>query len=179
MSVIDYANPKEYVIGGITVSGTKYLDKKVLILLSGLTVGDKIQVPGEKISKAIESLWKQKLFSDIKISATKIQGNNIFLNLNLLERPRLSKFSFSGVKKSEANDLREKIKLIKGKVITDNLIITATYSIKDYFIDKGYLNTEVKLVQEEDVTQNNSVILRIEVNKNNKINKVKHLATST
>jgi len=169
LSVIDYANPKDYVIGGITVSGTKYLDKKVLILLSGLTVGDKIQVPGEKISKAIESLWKQKLFSDIKISATKIQGNNIFLNLNLQERPRLSKFSFSGVKKSEANDLREKIKLIKGKVITDNLIITATHSIKDYFIDKGYLNTEVKIVQEEDATQNNSVILRIDVNKNNKI----------
>ena len=73
LSAINYANPKEYVIGGITVSGTKYLDKKVLILLSGLTVGDKIQVPGEKISKAIESLWKQKLFSDIKVSATKIQ----------------------------------------------------------------------------------------------------------
>ncbi|MFH1319787.1 MAG: outer membrane protein assembly factor BamA [Bacteroidota bacterium] len=168
-SSIDYSNPKEYEIGGITVTGTKYLDKKVLIMLSGLSVGDRIQVPGEKISKAIEKLWKQGLFSDIQISATKIQGNNIFLNFHLLERPRLSKFSFSGVKKSQADDLREKIKLIKGKVITDNMIITTTNSVMDYFIDKGYMNVQVELGQEEDSTLHNSMILQINVNKNKKV----------
>ena len=86
-----------------------------------------------------------------------------------MERPRLSKFSFSGVKKSEADDLREKIKLIKGKVITDHLIITTVNSTKNYFTEKGYMNTEVNLTQEEDTTLNNSIILKINVNKNKRI----------
>ncbi|HIA35883.1 MAG TPA: outer membrane protein assembly factor BamA, partial [Flavobacteriales bacterium] len=87
---LDYANPKEYKVAGITISGIKYLDKKVLIMLSGISVGDKISLPGEKTGDAIKKLWKQGLFSDVKISITKIQGDNIFLNFYLQERPRLS-----------------------------------------------------------------------------------------
>ena len=80
LSAIEYSNPSEYIIGGITISGTKYLDHSTLINISGLAVGEKIVVPGENISSAIKKLWKQGLFSDIKVSATKIQGNSIFLD---------------------------------------------------------------------------------------------------
>ena len=80
LSVIEYNNPSEYIIGGITISGTKYLDHNTLINISGLKVGEKIIVPGENISSAIKKLWKQGLFADIKVSATKIQGNSIFLD---------------------------------------------------------------------------------------------------
>jgi len=166
---LDYTNPKEYTVAGITVSGIKFLDKKVLIMLSGITIGDKISLPGEKTGDAIKKLWKQGLFSDIKITVTKIQGDNIFLNYYLQERPRLSKFSFSGVKKSEADDLRDKIKLIKGKVVTDNLLITTKKKIKDYFTAKKYINAEVILSQEPDTTLRNSVILKITVDKKEKI----------
>ncbi len=108
LSVIGYSNPSEYIIGGITVSGTKYLDHKTLISISGLEVGNKIIVPGEDLSTAIKKLWKQGLFSDIKVSATKIQGNSIFLDFHLQEHSRLSKFKFvCKVKKSDITSIKE------------------------------------------------------------------------
>lgn len=131
LSEIDYSSPKEYIIGGVTVSGVQYLDHNVLIMLSGLQVADRIEVPGDKIRKAIEKLWSQGLFEDVRISATSIKDDLIFLDIHLEERPRLSKFSFKGVRKSEADDLREKIKLVKGDVVTDNVIIRTTNIIKN------------------------------------------------
>ena len=107
----DYANPKKYEIGGITVSGAQYLDNNILITLSGLSVGDKLEVPGDKITKAIQNLWKQGLFENINISTTKIQGETIFLNIYLEEKPRLSKFNITGLTKSEASTLRGKDKI--------------------------------------------------------------------
>src|ERR1039457_6348235 len=92
---LDYAAPKEYTIGGITVSGVKYLDNNVLEMLSGLTIGDKIRIPGDKISEAVKKLWDQGLFEDVQVSISRVQDNNIFLNIALKERPRLSKFSFT------------------------------------------------------------------------------------
>jgi outer membrane protein insertion porin family len=167
--LLDYSNPREFEIGGVTVSGIKHLDEKVLATLSGLTVGDKIRVPGDKISKAIENLWKQGLLSDIKIVATRIQGNKIFLELRLQERPRLSRFSFTGVKKSEADKLREEIKLVSGKIITENLIQTTTNQVKKYFVDKGFLNADVNIEVKDEANIANSQLLVINVDKKNKV----------
>lgn len=169
LSSIDYSSPKEYEIGGITVSGIKYLDQNALIHLSGLKVGDVVFLPGEDITKAIEKLWNQGLFSDAKISVSKIIGDKIFLDIYLQERPRLAKFSFTGVKKSEADDIREKIKLVKGVQITDNIITNTQNSIEEFFVDKGYYRAEVNISQKEDTTLQNSVILIITVKKKNKI----------
>jgi len=169
LSEIDYSNPIDYEIGGITVSGVQFLDNNALISLSGLTVGDKIKVPGEKITKALESLWKQGLFGDIKITATKIQGNLIFLDIYLQEKPRLSKFSFDGVKKSEADKIRDEIKITRGDVITDNVIITIKNKIKKYFVDKGYMFIDVDVIQKPDTTAANSVSLNINIKKNSKV----------
>ena len=91
---VNYMKPKEYEIGGITISGIKYLDADVLINLSGLKVGDVISVPGEETTDAIRKLWKQGLFSDIKITLVKVVDNLAFIDIFLQERPRLSKFSF-------------------------------------------------------------------------------------
>ena len=126
INVLDYDSPHEYEIGGVTVSGVQFLDEGVLLTLTGLAVGDKIKVPGEKISQAIENLWKQGLLTDIKVRAIKIVDNKIFLDFQLQERPRLSKFSFEGIKKNDADKLREKIQLVKGKVLTENLIQTTS-----------------------------------------------------
>jgi len=104
LSVIEYNNPSEYIIGGITISGTKYLDHNTLINISGLKVGEKIIVPGENISSAIKKLWKQGLFADIKVSATKIQGNSIFLDFYVEEHPRLSKFDSKYCKQQQAKN---------------------------------------------------------------------------
>ena len=163
LSGINYEKPQEFEIGGITISGIKYLDHEVLIHLTGLSVGDVIMVPGEKLTKAINKLWNQGLFSDIKLKATKITGNTIFLDFELVERPRLSKFKFSGIKKHEADDLRDLIKLVKGNQITDNIINNTENTILDYFIDKGFLNSEVNITQVDDTSLVNNVILHIDI----------------
>ena len=169
LSEIDYANPKDFEIGGITISGAQFLDNSALISLTGIAVGDKIKVPGEKITKAIENLWKQGLFEDVKISATKVQGNLIFLDIYLLEKPRLSKFSFLGVKKSEADKLRDEIKITRGDIVTDNVIVTIKNKIKKYFTDKGFMFINVDVIQKADSSASNSVNLTIDIKKNAKV----------
>ncbi len=169
LSEIDYSTPKEYEIGGITVTGVQFLDNNMLILISGLSVGDKITIPGDKISGAIDKLWEQGLFENVKISATKIQGRTIFLDIFLQERPRLSKFKFTGIRKGEADNVREEIKLTSGDVITENVITRATNSIVGYFTKKGYLNTTVQIKQVSDTAVSNSVLLLIDVKKNKRV----------
>ena len=166
----DYNKPKDYVVGGIVISGTKFLDENVLISLSGISVGDTIAVPGEKISKAIDNLWKQGLFSDVKIVAQKIVDDKIFLQYQLSEKPRLSKFSFKGdVKKGEADKIREKIRLERDKVITDYLIANTKNVVTDFYVDKGYLDATVSVTQEKDTVYQNKNIVYITVDKKEKV----------
>jgi outer membrane protein insertion porin family len=166
---VDYSAPKEFIIGGITVSGVKYLDNNVLIMLSGLTVGDRIKIPGDKISEAVRKLWDQGLFEDVQISVSRVQDNNVFLNISLKERPRLSRFSFNGIKKSDADNIREKIKIVAGDYITDNLIIKLKNTITKYYTDKGYLNVEINVIEQKDSATANQESLLIDINRNGRI----------
>jgi len=167
---IDFSNPKEYELGGITVSGVQFLDESVLITLTGLNIGDRYKVPGDEIAKAIENLWKQGLLADVKVVATKITGDKIFLNFNLTERPRLSKFAFSGISKNEAEKLREKIQLAKGKVITENLVYLTRNQVRDYYVEKGYLFIEVNIKTERDsIAGPNQELMRIDVGNRRKV----------
>lgn len=168
---IDYSQPKEYTIGGIDISGTKTLDKNVIRFTSGLYEGQKIKIPGDDISEAIKKLWKQGFFDDIKINITNVIGNDVFLGIELQEKPRLSKFSFRGaVKKGEADDLREKIRLIKGKIVTDYLLGSVKNTIKEYYLDKGFYNVKVEIVTEEEKSNKlNNVVVFIIVDKGKKV----------
>jgi len=166
---VDYAIPHTYELGGITISGLKYLDENILINITGLQVGDTISVPGEKITSTLKKLWEQGLFSEIKISITKILNNTVFLDIYLQERPRLSKFSFTGISKGDADDLRDKIKLIKGNQITENTLLNAKNTIRSFFVDKGYYNVDVNISQKDDSTIANHIILFFDINKNEKV----------
>ncbi|MDP4280546.1 MAG: POTRA domain-containing protein [Bacteroidota bacterium] len=166
---VDYNNPKDYIIGGITVSGTKYLDNNVLIMLSGLSIGDKVKIPSDKFTTAIRKLWEQGLFEDIQVSVTNIVDNQIFLNIYFKERPRLSYFSFSGVKKSEADDLREKIHIVRGDYVTENLIIKTRDIVRKYYTDKGFLDAQVNILQKGDTAGSNNIGLMIAVNKGQRV----------
>ncbi len=164
-----YASPGKYTIADIEVSGIRYLDKTVLIQLSGLRVGQTIQVPGDEITNAIKKLWQQGLFSDVRITASKVVGDDIWLDIYLQERPRLSDVNFFGVSKSEKDDITEKVLLLKGSQVTDNQVNNAERTIKNIFLAKGFLNTTVNVVQRDDTTQNNSIILDIYVDKQEKV----------
>ncbi|MEK6616174.1 MAG: POTRA domain-containing protein, partial [Bacteroidota bacterium] len=166
---LDYAKPVEYEIAGVLISGAGSLDNSVLLSLAGLYVGDKIKIPGDATSTAIKNLWKEGFFEDVKIVATKTQGKNIFLEIQVKERPRLSKFSFKGLKKGEIDDLKEKLNLNRGKVVTENLVVTTKNITLERMLDKGYMNATVIVAQEKDSVLANSVILYIHVNKGQKV----------
>ncbi|MCC7029163.1 MAG: outer membrane protein assembly factor [Chitinophagaceae bacterium] len=160
----------DYIIGGVKVSGSKYLDDELLISISGLAPGDKIKLPSDpKITKAIQNLWKQNLFSDIEINAERIDGDKIFLDIHITERPRLSKFNFKGIKDNEAKELKEKVNLIKARVVTEATKQSAKERIKKYFVEKGYTNISVQIIEKPDSALINTVILTFIVNKGQKV----------
>lgn len=169
LSEVDYSFPREYEIGGITVTGVQYVDPAVVVMLSGLNVGMTVKVPGDKITNAIKKLWEQGLFEDIQITYTQKVAGKIFLNIDMKERPRISKFSFKGFKKSEAEDVRKKINITRGDVATEHTYNKTERIIKNYFADKGYLNAEVKIASVPDTTMNNYVSLIISVDKKHKV----------
>ena len=166
---ISYERPVEYEIGGVTVQGTQNLDKNAIVTLSGLTLGDKIMVPGEDLSKAISKLWDQNLFTDIQIDVSQIEENTIFLVIKLQELPKLSKFAFKGISKSETDNIRDKIDLVRGEIVNENLINNTKHIIQKYFEDKGYLNTTVEIDQNTDPSIVSGIILDININKGDKI----------
>jgi len=169
LSDIDYNNPKTYEIAGITVEGTKYVDANVLAMLSGLKVGSEITIPGDDIAAAIRKIWEQGMFEDVAINTTNIVADKIFLQIVVQERPRVSKFSFNGIKKSEADDIRNKINLSRGDIATNHLETKTRRIIEDFYAEKGYTNALVEIEQVPDTTRENSVDLVINVDKGEKV----------
>jgi len=164
-------NKKTYRIGGIKISGAEFSDRNVISLLSGLTVGDELTVPGDKLSEAIKKLWKQGLYEDVQILSDRVVGNDIFLTIHVVERPRLSKFMFKGdVRKGEADDIRGIIRLVKERVVTDYMLGMIKSSVKDYYLDKGYYFTNVDILSNRDSsTKTPHTILTIVVKKGRKV----------
>ncbi|MBT6746682.1 MAG: BamA/TamA family outer membrane protein [Flavobacteriales bacterium] len=166
---VDYANPITYTIAEITVSGTEQLDKQALILLSGLSTEDKISVPGDAIAMAIRNLWGQELFDDVQLSATKVIGNQIYLNIHVSELPRLRKYRFTGINKTDADNIREEIRFHTGKIMNENLLNVAVNTIEDYYIDKGFFDVEIKVDKIKDTLSVNQIIVVFNVNKHKKV----------
>ena len=159
---------KTYEIAGITVSGADSYEDFVLIGFSGLAVGDKIEVPGDQITKSIRRFWKQGLFSDVKIEATKIEGNKIWLNIALKQRPRVSEVIYNGIKKSDKEDLEVKVGISKGSQMTPNLADRAETMVKKFYAEKGYYHTEVNVRQYKDESLPGYVKVEINVDRKEK-----------
>jgi len=161
--------PKTYKLAGLTVTGIEGYEDYVLTGISGLTVGQELEVPGTAITDAVKRYWKHGLFSDVSISADSIVGDNIYLKIHLAPRPRISTINYNGLKKTEREDMEKKLGLLKGGQITPNMIDRAKILAKKYFEDKGYKNAEVFIRQRDDVAAKNQVILDIDVDKKEKL----------
>jgi outer membrane protein insertion porin family len=166
---LSYLNPRDYIIGGISVSGAKYLDKDILIQLSKLTKGDRINLPGERNAEVIKTLYSQGLFDDVQLNITKMNQDTIYLEIAVSERPRLSRMHITGIRKGEIEDVQKKLNDRTGKIVNENLINTTTAIIKKHFGEKGFLNTTVKLTQRKDPGDANSVILDVAIDKKTKV----------
>jgi outer membrane protein insertion porin family len=166
---LSYLNPRDYIIGGISVAGTKYLDKDILLQISKLTKGDRITLPGDASAKVIKDLWEQGLFDDVKLNITKINLDTVYLEIAIQERPRLSRLHLTGIRKGEIEDITKKLNDKTGKIVNENLLNTTTAIIKRHFYEKGYLNTTVTIKQRVDPGDANSVILDVAVDKKQKV----------
>ncbi len=172
LSRISYEHPQSYILGGIQIKGNSFIDPSVVIMLSDLEIGKRIKVPGDEITTAIRNLWKQGLFDDIKVTASKIVADTIYLDIYLDEKPRLNKYFFSGIKKSAQEDIKDKINLAKGDVVTDHLIMRTENIIKNFYKKKGFLNTEVSISEKHLKGRSNQkhfVNLYINIKKNGKV----------
>lgn len=170
LPVISYSlSPRKYKIADIKVRGVeKTYEDYVLIGFSGLSVGDEITVPGDEITGAVKAFWKHGLFSDVKILATKIEGDQIWLEIQLKQRPRISEVNYHGIKKGEREDLESKLGMKKGFQITPNVIDRAKILIKKFFDGKGFKNVDVDIQQKDDLAHEGEVILDIFIDKNEK-----------
>ena len=166
---INYASPRELEIADIEIRGLQFLDNNALTSLSGLKIGDKIKIPGDEISLAIKKLWNQGIIGNISIFASKIEGDQVWLVIELSERPRLVKYEFEGVSKSHRTEIEDELELTKGKIITDVVIKNTELAVRKFYEAKGFFNADVTLSQRIDTVLRNSAILTIEVEKGRKV----------
>jgi len=166
---INYSSPKEYIIADIEVRGIQFLDNNALITLSGLRVGDKIKIPSDDISDAIKKIWNQGIIGNVSIFASKVEGNSIWLVIELTERPRLMRYEFTGVTKTHQSELEDKVELVRGKILTDVVIKNTELTVKKYMEGKGFLNAKVNVIQKMDTAVRNSAILQINVDRGKKV----------
>ncbi len=167
--IIDYSNSYDYIIGGVSVSGVRFLDTNALIGISGLRPGQQVAVPGDAITNAVKKLWQQGLFSDVRINIVKTVSDTVFLDIALQERPRISSVKYNGLKNSEIQDLSEKINMPVGSQLTSYQLTNTRKIITDHFIEKGFLNTTVEFIQKDDPSQPNNIILNVDVDKKEKV----------
>lgn len=168
--VLYTANPKKYEIAGIKVQGVKNYEDYVLIGISGLSVGQTVNIPGDDITAAVKRYWRHGLFSDVKISVEKFVGNKAYLLIELKQRPRITDIKFNGVKKSEREDLQAKLgNMVKGMQITPNMVDRAKILIKKHFDEKGFKNAEVDIIEREDPENKEQVYVDVNIDKKAKV----------
>src|SRR5258706_5000515 len=162
--------PKEYTIADVKITGIRYLDTSIIYSIANLQPGDKFMHPGEDIfAKSIAGLWRQKFFANVQVYVTKVDENKVWIEINVLERPRLGNFKFVGIKKSEEEDIHAKINLAKQTIITENTRRDIIEKITKFYTDKSYRNIKVWIDEKDDTTFVNSKALVIHVDKGNKV----------
>ncbi len=169
--VVNYEKPTTYVVGGIDVEGVKYLSKDQLKALTGLKEGQRVKVPSEEMTAIVKRIWLQRYFEDVALSIDSLvpTRDTAYFKLVLQERPRVSKWSFKGVKSGEQSDLQEKLSLRRGSELSEYGIKTNIGIIKNYYKEKGFQNCEVDILQERDTVIKNAVRVTFDVKKGQKV----------
>ncbi len=161
--------PRSYEIAGINVEGINHVDDYIIVANSGLSVGERVDVPGDALTNATKRLWRQGLYSKVNITADKIYGDKIWITIHLRQQPRMSEMKFTGAKGGEKKDITERLGMVPGQQITPNIVARATQIIKDYYGAKGFKNAVVNIRQVPDLSQENQVILDVNIDRHNKV----------
>ena len=169
--VVDYGHPKKYVVGGIKVEGIRLLGEEQILALTGIREGMSIMIPGEETAAVISRLWAQKHFSDVSLEIDSLSsaGDTAFLALYLQERPRVSRWSFQGVKNSEQTELQDRLNLRRNVPLSDYLLRSSVGIIKNYYKEKGFINVDVDVIQVQDTMIRNAVRVTFKVDRGSKV----------
>ncbi len=168
--IFESRTPQKYTIAGIDVKGTKTFDRNLIISISGLAIGDVVNIPGTDVfNKAIVKLWKQNLVSNAEINFTKLEESNLYLEIVIVERPRLLDFHFIGVKKGDQDDLATKTGLVKDRVLTEDMKLSAVDITRKFYYDKGYRNVSLRMEELMVEQSSNGVALNFYINKGKKV----------
>lgn len=168
-NIIYTSMPKTYEIAGIKVTGLTDADEYSIISSCGLAIGDRVEIPGEAITRAVKRFYRQGIYSRVQIKAEKIVGDKIWLEICLKQLPRMSEMTFNGAKGGEVKDLREKLGMVSGQQLTPNIVSRAKQIVENYYSGKGFKNAKVTVTQDPDLSKENQVILRFDVNRNSKV----------
>ena len=175
---ISYAGtPRTVTIAGITVTGAEGYEDYMLTGISGLTLGQEVEIPGDEITNAVKHYWRYGLFSDVSVGVDSLIRDKAYIHIRLRLRPRVSTINYVGIKKSERTDMEERLGLLKGAQITPNMVDRAKILAKKYFDDKGFKNADIQIVERDDVTNKNHVILDVIIDKKEKM-KVRSITIS-
>jgi outer membrane protein insertion porin family len=170
MSIFNAKYPRKYIIADIAVKGNKAFDPAIVISVSGLAVGDEVTLPGgDNFAKAINKLWSQNMFTNINIWITKLEENNIWVEIDAVERPMLADFKFKGIRKTEADELKDKVGLVKSRVVTDNMKLSAKENIIKYYTEKGFKGAAVEVEEKPDTYSPEKTVLTFNIVKGIKV----------
>ena len=172
LNIFNQSTPKQYKIAGITVTGNDYYDSSLVVSVSGLSVGETIKIPGaENISRAINKLWAQEAFSDIAIYYTKLEGSNLWIEIHVVERPRLTHLYFKGIPKGQSDEIKGRTGLVLGRVVTEAKKMGAVSAIRRYYDEKGFRNLHIEIQEKKDTSYlgQNGEILTFTINKGIKV----------
>jgi len=172
---VSFEKGKEYLLGGMTITGLKKFSEETVKVFTGLRIGQLIKLPGDKLTSAIKKLYETKQFSNVDVYLSKIDGAAVYLQFDVNELPQLNNVTISGVKKSKARELQKDTELKKGAMITDNLLVTTTNYFKKKYTDKGFLKTKISINTEKDTTDINTVSMFVHIDKGNRI-KIKNIS---
>lgn len=161
--------PKSYEIAGINVEGVTHVDDYIIIGFSGLSAGERIEIPGDAISNAVKRYWRQGIYSKVSISVDKMVGDKVWLTIHLRQLPKLSELRFTGVKGGEKKDIEERLSMVDGQQITPNIIARAKKIIEDYYSNKGFKNAVVTIREQPDLSYENHVYLDVDINRQSKV----------
>lgn len=161
--------PRTYEIAGISVSGISHVEDYVIIGYSGLSVGERIDIPGDAISNAVKRFWRQGLYSKVQISIEKMLGDRVWLNISLRQQPRMSELRFDGVKGGEKKDLQERLGMVPGQQLSPNIVARVKQIVENYYSAKGFKNAAVRIIQQPDLSKENQEIVTISVDRKNKV----------
>jgi outer membrane protein insertion porin family len=170
INIYNQKKPIKYKIAGVKVTGNNYFDESLLLSIANINIGDEVTIPGgDNFSKAITKLWGQNYFSDVAIFITKLEAKNIWLEISVTERPRLARYDFIGIKKSEKEDLMGKTGLVPNRIVTENMKRSAQEAIEKFYAEKAYKNVHVRIEEKPDSTFGDAIILLFYVTKGQKV----------